>query len=53
MNLTVTVVVSLISATSLSTMVYALSGQLALAWGSSFGDCGLGFGCGGRSRCLP
>lgn len=46
MNLTVTVVVSLISATSLSTMVYPLSGQLALAWGSSF-DCGLGFGCGG------
>jgi hypothetical protein len=46
MNPIVTVVVSLISATCLSTIVSALPGQLALAWGSSFGNCGLGFGCG-------
>jgi hypothetical protein len=44
MNHRTTVVVALIAATGLSTMVYALPEQRALAWG---GGCGFGFGgCG-------
>jgi hypothetical protein len=46
-----TVVVTLIAAAGLSTMVYAVPEQRALAWGGSFGGfggCGFGFGgCGG------
>ena len=44
MNRTTTVVVALIAAAGLSTMVYAVPEQRALAWGG-FGGCG--FGCGG------
>jgi hypothetical protein len=55
MNRTTTVVVALIAAAGLSTMVYAVPEQRALAWGGGcgfgcgggfFGD-GCGFGCGG------
>ena len=50
MNQTTTVVVALIAAAGLSTMVYAVPEQRALAWGGfggfdGFGGCG--FGCGG------
>ncbi|MFZ0513360.1 MAG: hypothetical protein WAM14_17265 [Candidatus Nitrosopolaris sp.] len=45
MNRTTTVVVALIAAACLSTMVYAVPEQRALAWGG--GGCGFGFGCGG------
>jgi hypothetical protein len=44
------VAVTLIVAAGLSTMVYALPEQRAMAWGGgfrSFGGCGGGFGCGG------
>jgi hypothetical protein len=45
MNRTTTVIVALIAAAGLSTMVYAVPEQRALAWGSG---CGFGFGgCGG------
>jgi hypothetical protein len=56
MNRTTTVVVALIAAAGLSTMVYAVPEQRALAWfggfggsgGCGFGGCGgCGFGCGG------
>jgi hypothetical protein len=52
MNRTTTVVVALIAAAGLSTMVYAVPEQRALAWGGGcggFGGCGdgCGFGCGG------
>ncbi|HYA82433.1 MAG TPA: hypothetical protein VEH06_03145, partial [Candidatus Bathyarchaeia archaeon] len=47
MNRTTTVVVALIAAASLSTMIYDIPSQRALAWGG-FGGCGGGFGgCGG------
>jgi len=48
MNHRTTVVVALIAATGLSTMVYALPEQRALAWGGGWGGgCGFGFGgCG-------
>ncbi len=50
MNRTTTVIVALIAAAGLSTMVYAVPEQRALAWGGfggfgGFGGCG--FGCGG------
>jgi len=44
MNRTTTVVVALIAAAGLTTLVYAVPEQRALAWGG-FGGCG--FGCGG------
>jgi hypothetical protein len=55
MNRTTTVIVALIAAAGLSTMVYAVPEQRALAWGGfggGFGGCGFGcggcgFGCGG------
>ena len=54
MNRTTTVVVALIAAAGLSTMVYAVPEQRALAWdGCGVGICGggffdgCGFGCGG------
>ena len=50
MNRTTTVVVALIAAAGLSTMVYAVPEQRALAWGGfggGFGGCGFGFDCGG------
>jgi hypothetical protein len=50
MNRTTTVVVALIAAAGLSTMVYAVPEQRALAWGGGFGGGffdGCGFGCGG------
>jgi hypothetical protein len=47
MNRTTTVVVALIAAAGLSTMVYAVPAQRALAWGGGFGFAGCGFGCGG------
>jgi hypothetical protein len=47
MNRTTTVVVALIAAAGLSTMVYAVPAQRALAWGGGFGFGGCGFGCGG------
>jgi hypothetical protein len=47
MNRTTTVVVALIAAAGLSTMVYAVPEQRALAWGGGFGFGGCGFGCGG------
>ena len=50
MNRTTTVVVALIAAAGLSTMVYAVPEQRALAWGGfgSFGGFGgCDFGCGG------
>ena len=58
MNRMTTVVVALVVAASLTTMVYALPEQQALAWGHGhghgggcgFGGCGFGgcgFGCGG------
>jgi hypothetical protein len=54
MNRTTSVVVALIAAAGLSTMVYAVPEQRALAWGGGFGGfggcggCGgCGFGCGG------
>ena len=49
MNRTTSVIVALITAASLSTMVYAVPEQRALAWGGigGFGGCGFGFGgCG-------
>jgi len=52
-----TVVVALIAAAGLSTMVYAVPEQRALAWGGfgGFGGCGAfggcGFGCGGWGGC--
>ena len=45
-NLTTTLIVALLAATSLSTIAYAAE-QQALAWGGGFGGCGFGFGCGG------
>jgi|GEM_PF-5529163 len=63
MNRTTTVVVALIAAAGLSTMVYAVPEQRALAWGGGFGFggcgscgggiCGGGFfdGCGGGFGC--
>jgi hypothetical protein len=45
MNRTTTVIAALIAAAGLSTMVYAVPEQRALAWGGGFGGCG--FGCGG------
>jgi uncharacterized membrane protein len=48
MNRTTTVVVALIAAAGLSTMVYAVPEQRALAWGGGFGGCG---GCGGFGGC--
>src|SRR5215510_120635 len=45
MNRTTTVVVALIAAAGLSTMVYAVPEQRALAWGGFFDGCGIG--CGG------
>jgi hypothetical protein len=48
MNRTTTVVVALIAAAGLSTMVYAVPEQRAMAWGGGFGGFGgCGFGCGG------
>jgi len=50
MNRTITVVVALIAAAGLSTMIYTIPSQRALAWGHhSLGGCGGGFGlgCGG------
>jgi uncharacterized membrane protein len=47
MNRTTTVVVALIAAAGLSTMVYAVPAQRALAWGGGPGFGGCGFGCGG------
>jgi hypothetical protein len=52
MNRTTTVVVALIAAAGLSTMVYAVPEQRALAWGGfggfgGFGGCGGWGGCGG------
>ena len=52
MNRTTTVVVALIAAAGLSTMVYAVPTQRALAWGGfggfgGFGGCGGWGGCGG------
>ena len=49
MNRTTTVIVALIVAAGLSTMVYAVPEQRALAWGGGFGGgCGgFGGGCGG------
>src|SRR5215813_12773427 len=57
MNRTTTMIVALIAAAGLSTMVYAVPEQRALAWGGfggfgGFGGCGFGcggcgFGCGG------
>ena len=64
MNRTTTVVVALIAAAGLSTMVYAVPEQRALAWGGGPGlggcddGCGtpffrgcVGFGCGGCPHC--
>jgi hypothetical protein len=48
MNRTTTVVVALIAAAGLSTMVYAVPEQRALAWGGGFGGFG---GCGGCGGC--
>jgi hypothetical protein len=50
MNRTTTVIVALIVAAGLSTMIYSVPAQRALAWGDgpSFGGCGFGWdGCGG------
>jgi hypothetical protein len=47
MNLSTKVAVTLIVAAGLSTMVYALPEQRALAWGGGPGFGGCGFGCGG------
>jgi hypothetical protein len=47
MNRTTTVVVALIAAAGLSTMVYAVPEQRALAWGGFGGFGGCGFSCGG------
>jgi len=55
MNRTITVVVALITAASLSTMIYAIPEQDVLAWGHhSFGGCGggFGFGCDGFPGCV-
>ncbi|HYA82142.1 MAG TPA: hypothetical protein VEH06_01645 [Candidatus Bathyarchaeia archaeon] len=54
MNRTTTVVVALIAAAGLSTMVYVVPAQRALAWGGfgGFGGCGFGWGgCGGFGGC--
>ena len=53
MNRTTTVVVALIAGAGLSTMVYAVPEQRALAWGGGFGGCGFGGcgGCGGFGGC--
>jgi hypothetical protein len=45
MNQTTTVVVTLLATAGLSTMVYAVPEQRAMAWGG-FGGCGFGFGDG-------
>jgi hypothetical protein len=47
MNRTTKVAVALIVAAGLSTMVYAVPEQRALAWGGGPGFGGCGFGCGG------
>jgi hypothetical protein len=52
MNRTTTVIVALIAAAGLSTMVYAVPEQRALAWGGGFGFGGFG-GCGGWFFGLP
>jgi len=54
MNRTTTVIAALIAAAGLSTMVYAVPEQRAMAWGGiggcgGFGGCG--FGCGGWGGC--
>jgi hypothetical protein len=49
MNRTTKVAVALIVAAGLSTMVYAVPEQRALAWGGGPGFGGCGFGCGGPS----
>jgi hypothetical protein len=49
-NRTTTVIAALIAAAGLSTIIYAVPEQRALAWGGGpgFGGCGFGFGgCGG------
>jgi hypothetical protein len=51
MNRTTTVVVALIAAAGLTTLVYAVPEQRALAWGDFFGwgnwgGCGFGWGGG-------
>jgi hypothetical protein len=52
MNRTTTIVVALIAAAGLSTMVYAVPAQRALAWGGGFfGGCGGWGGCGGFGSC--
>jgi hypothetical protein len=57
MNRTTTVIAALIAAAGLSTMVYAVPEQRAMAWGGfgGFGGCGgfsgCGFGCGGWGGC--
>src|SRR5215475_1070494 len=56
MNRTTTVVVALIAAAGLSTMVYAVPQQRALAWGGfggfgGWGGCGGFGGCGGWGGC--
>jgi hypothetical protein len=48
MDRTTKVAVALIVAAGLSTMVYALPEQRAMAWGGGFGNFG---GCGGGSGC--
>jgi len=47
MNRTTTVIAALIAAAGLSTMVYVVPEQRALAWGGFGGFGGCGFGCGG------
>jgi hypothetical protein len=47
MNRITTVVVALIAAAGLSTMIYSVPAQRALAWGGGPGFAGCGFGCGG------
>src|SRR5262249_43343078 len=47
MNRTTTMIVALIAAAGLSTMVYAVPEQRAMAWGGFGGFGGCGFGCGG------
>jgi hypothetical protein len=47
MNRTTTVFVALIAAAGLSTMIYAIPSQRALAWGGGGCGGGFGFGCGG------
>ena len=47
MNRITTVIVALIAAAGLTTMVYAVPEQRALAWGGFGGFGGCGFSCGG------